>query len=296
MATDGGQKEDSGTYAAVVATETSIIAVANGKTPDAPEIHSSYQSEAYGLLAGLMLLTGLKASNHLLAEVANTIEVYCDNKTLVNKMNHHQIHKMTLKELQLVHQFRQIQLSNIHVILHHIKGHQDRHQRIELLSRPAQMNVEADAWANKAEIFRPPEYYKFPANSIDLIINNQAITSDHGDIWRKATLSQDLWEYMTKSFKWRSTTPDTVWWKIIGPALDKFRESDRTRIQKLIFKRLPTNHMMNMIDEDIEDVCPECGNDGEDINHLLRCKSPRRQIIREQLVDKFKEYMNNVNH
>lgn len=80
---------------------------------------------------------------------------------------------------------------------------------------------------------------------------------------------------MKKSFKWSHNTPDKVWWKIIGNPIKNIEESDRRRIQKLIFKRLPTNHMLHKIDEEIKDLCPDCGACPEYNVHFLRCKTEK---------------------
>lgn len=201
MATDGGKKYDSGTYEAMIAYGKQILAIINGKTPDAPETHSSYRSESYGLLSGISLIIGMIQSK--IMEIRGTIqlEIHCDNKALVDNVNRHMKHQLTLKEyykgnadveLQLLQQIQVLQTINVNMKLWHIKGHQDKHNKVANLSFPAQMNVTADRWANKAEQFKAPLHYKFPANSIQIAINKQVITSDHSRIWREATLSQDL--------------------------------------------------------------------------------------------------------
>lgn len=151
---------------------------------------------------------------------------------------------MTLKEynrgntdvvLQIIHELKCLNETDTFIKITHIKGHQDKNIKFDVLSRPAQLNAEADEWATRAESCKAPLHHKFPANSIQLEINDQIITSDHAWIWRKATLSQDFREYMGRTYKWKSSAPDKIWWKIMGPALDKFKESDRT-IQKIIYK------------------------------------------------------------
>lgn len=98
MATDGGKKDDSGMFAAIFAMGRTVIAKTYGKTPDAPEIHSSYRSETYGLLAGITLLVGIIQRRNLKFEGQLSVEIHCDNKSLVDNINRHQKHQMTLKD------------------------------------------------------------------------------------------------------------------------------------------------------------------------------------------------------
>jgi hypothetical protein len=62
LASDGGLADDNGSFSAVISTATHIIATAQGRTPYSPEMNSSFRSESYGMLAGLVLLQGLVAS------------------------------------------------------------------------------------------------------------------------------------------------------------------------------------------------------------------------------------------
>lgn len=87
-------------------------------------------------------------------EIQNPIqlEIHCDNKALVDNVNQHMRHQLTLKEyykgnsdveLQLLQEIHELQTMNINMRLWHIKGHQDKYN-VENLSFPAQMNVTAD--------------------------------------------------------------------------------------------------------------------------------------------------------
>lgn len=53
--------------------------------------------------------------------------------------------------------------------------------------------------------------------------------------------------------------------------------------------------MLHKMSEDIEDVCPECGAEGEDIDHLLKCESPRRNKIRDHMFKEIGDYMKSKN-
>lgn len=49
IATDGGLKDDEGSYRAVISQGNMILAVTKDKTPLAPDMHSSHRAECYGM-------------------------------------------------------------------------------------------------------------------------------------------------------------------------------------------------------------------------------------------------------
>jgi hypothetical protein len=187
--------------------------------------------------------------------------------------------------LQILAQLQVAELNSMLISIFHIKGHQDKNTKVEKLSRPAQLNVKADELATEAsKQDYIPDYYKFPASKVNIYINNIAITSNTSNIWRRAHLSQDFREYITKRHKWKINTAAKIWWKIIGVALEKFSFNDQIRIQKVMFDRLPTNHHANKLDAEVEDKCKDCEMLIEDVNHVFKCKSAKRVAIRETIL------------
>jgi hypothetical protein len=49
--------------------------------------------------------------------------------------------------------------------------------------------------------------------------------------------------------------------------------------------------MLNKMSEDIDDICPECGIEGEDITHLFRCNSAKRNKIKQNMFDALQAHM-----
>lgn len=159
LVSDGGQEYDSGSYGAIMTADQMEIAKTKGKTPDAPELHSSFRSEAYGILAALTLLRCIQDRWYIKFNDGHNFLVYCDNESLIKRITKHRRHKLTVKEyylpdidveMQILHALQNFQENDIQITFYHIKGHQDRNTPIDKLSFAATLNIQADHLAAKA--------------------------------------------------------------------------------------------------------------------------------------------------
>lgn len=98
----------------------------------------------YVLLEGLSII---KTGNWTGGE---NMELFRDNKALVDAINRHQKHTLTIKEynspnsdveLQILHQAMFLQSQKINVKFTHIRGHQDENTPRGRLLLPAQLNI-----------------------------------------------------------------------------------------------------------------------------------------------------------
>jgi hypothetical protein len=62
-------------------------------------------------------------------------------------------------------------------------------------------------------------------------------------------------------------------------------------MQKFIHNNLPTNHRQHKSDEHIEDKCAACLLDGETDNHVLRCRSAGRAILRVKWLQEMSTFL-----
>jgi hypothetical protein len=67
--------------------------------------------------------------------------------------------------------------------------------------------------------------------------------------------------------------------------------NDRVRIQKFIFNRWATNHRAAMYSPHANSQCAACLDPDETAEHILKCKTPARDAIRTQWIEKLREYM-----
>jgi hypothetical protein len=241
----------------------------------------------------LILLEGIIATNDEEQEEFCKIKMYCDNKALVGVINKHRKQNLTMKEyykadvdieLQILSQLLKLEAAGVSISIHHVKGHQDKTIPFHKLSRPAQLNTIADKMATNALQDPAPKYSEFPATSVYVTINYTYTTSNIAKTWRKAHLSQDLRQYLIKKYKWKPNVPDHIWWKLVEPVIRKYKENDKIRINKILYERLPHNHNNNKIDNEIEDKCKQCDEEYEDTDHIIRCKSSNRQIMRDTMM------------
>jgi hypothetical protein len=155
VASDGGQKDDFGSFGWVIGTKDEVIWDCEGTTRGYPL--QPYRAEGYGRMALLMFLKHYIRYYDI--KLANDLRVtsYCDNSSLLKaeeafhtrdvdssswylKPDHDVI--MTLNEDREGLPFR--------LISQHVKGHQDEKRDFDDLIRPEQLNVLADHRATAA--------------------------------------------------------------------------------------------------------------------------------------------------
>jgi ribonuclease HI len=94
--TDGGAHEYSGTFGVVIMQQDEIIATNNGKLYSPEFYETSYRSELYAILAGLVSL------RRIIGELSNIvkmeIEIYSDNKTVIKRISSRQQIKVTVNQ------------------------------------------------------------------------------------------------------------------------------------------------------------------------------------------------------
>ncbi len=306
IATDGGYYNGKGSFGVIVATKDDILARMYGDAPGTFETHSSFRSECYGILGALTLLLTQYQFRIATAEIPSKTIIYCDNEGLVQRLNHHRSVPLTPSdflqtesdvELQILHEFKELEKIGFKFTCLHVKGHQDKDTEFNELARPAQINVLADKLAGKRlknKYICP--YYELPASKIMLYINNTAITAGYKYFMRNAYLSQDLRSYMIKKFGWKPDIPDKIWWQPHGMAHKSLHNPGATRIKKWIFNHLPTNSRQKIIHKHGEATCQACGCNEEDDNHIVRCHCITRQKIRKDWIEALYHYLDSTSN
>jgi hypothetical protein len=196
-------------------------------------------------------------------------------------------------EMQILHEIELLSAIGVEVVLAHVPGHRDRKPgNPKDYDRQTQLNIMADELATY-QLDHPSDstYQEFPENKASLLINGEHITSKCTQRLRIAFLSQPLRQHMTRRFKWHSSVPDMVWWSAHGKALKILSHNDRMRLQKFIHDHLPTNHHQHKIAEHIEDKCAECHLNGEDDDHVLRCRAAGREVIRTKWLQELSTFL-----
>jgi hypothetical protein len=230
IVSDGGMKDGKGSFGVAVGTPLSELISIEVPVSGYSEHSNSFRRKAYGMMAGFRFLSLITQVYKIQLVTPRKMHAYCDNLSLaswVQKIILHLTHtRMFLLSgsdvvLQISQDLAQLQKVNCHIILDHVKRHQDAIVQYEDFLREAKLNVAADHYATnllRAGTF--PSYEELPANAASLYINNNIITRDLKTEVRKAARSPDLRVYMIKRFGWKDSTPNKVWWSVHGSAIN----------------------------------------------------------------------------
>jgi hypothetical protein len=91
-------------------------------------------------------------------------------------------------------------------------------------------------------------------------------------------------EYCVRKHGWTSKIIDSLWWPIYFQSLAKLPDPEKLRIQKFLNNRLPTLYR----DQKYKNTptgtgyCRQCHLYNENEDHILRCRIPSRQTIRNE--------------
>jgi hypothetical protein len=290
---DGGLPGDIGTFGIACGSDSEIFFKNMGLAHGSTQCQSSHRSESYGMLGGLSSLHHIILFNEIRPVTTKKIFGYCDNLSLVRRINKHLAHQITISEhyapdidvaLQILKELEALTALGFDVLIKHVIGHQDKKIPYCDLPRPAQLNVLADEQATEMLQYHTghEEYCELPANKASLAVSHDLITSHHSQTLRAAYLSQDLRALMTQKFCWHNNIPDKINWRGHGQAIRALGHNDRMRIQKAIHSLLPTNHQLNRHHPHIEDRCATCTIGPETDDHILQCSHPLRTTIKDE--------------
>jgi hypothetical protein len=297
---DGGVKLGVGTFGVILQQDDNAVMRMSGKVPGTEHLFTPYRSEAYSLLAALVLIRNILAFYHIQVPTIKQVQIYSDNISLIrrveeqdqiiNKVGYYNSPDIDV-ELQIRQEIQKLRYHQVEILLLYVKGHQDQDPGHKL-NIAASLNVEADHLARSAyHAQQKAEYFPFPANFASLSINSEAITAKVKTCLRTAYLSIDLQTHMMKQFGWERKTVDTIWWSVHDLAVQQLSHLDRIKIQKFIHDLWPSNHREARYRENIIDQCHSCHQEGENEDHIIRCKCQIRKDIRLQMTAELKIFM-----
>jgi hypothetical protein len=135
------------------------------------------------------------------------INVYCDNKSVVNKISSQQELQRTVNqhchpdvhiEMQVFHEVSLLETNIAIVTIRHVKGHQDTKKLKRSLMIEEHLNIEADALNQKArDLPDQRQYHPFPTNPVNFVLNNRYINSIYPWVVNTAFHSLELREYFS---------------------------------------------------------------------------------------------------
>ena len=108
---------------------------------------------------------------------------------------------------------------------HWVRGHQDRNKEVEELPIEAQLNIGADALADKWQEEYYGDYhpipYAYPACPAQLNINEHCVTSQYRHQLIRAYTEPRYIGYLQYRFRWSDETVQSIAWKSLSLAINR---------------------------------------------------------------------------
>jgi hypothetical protein len=277
LVTDGGAVEGHGYFGWVIATNSKILWRGKGRVPGNRHLMESLRTESVGMLSLTIFLLHYCKFHNIDLENENLFH-YCDNSTVVKRMNWFQERVNTSAnshlapdndvQVQIEETFKKLKTK---FPTRWVKGHQ-KPKEGEELPWEAALNIEADDLANDAReetSDHDDAFFQYPASQLMLYINNLPITRNLASEIRNAWSSQDLREFMTNNFGWKQGTADLIDWYSHGSTLQGYDYYKHKFCVKLIHGRLPVLGEKWTASENKQ--CPCCETFQETFTHYMQC-------------------------
>jgi hypothetical protein len=223
--TDGGLKNNRGTFGLVVSIEEKIVWEGCGPVDGNPDTESSKRSELFGyagLLEFLLMLDRLILPQEVISPITQ-VRTCIDNSSVVTQLRAfllgHQPKRAYPHNADIISHIRSLwtQLPRFNHKVFWVKAHQDDEYSFHLLDLPAQLNVCAEAMAteysdnakhsSKSPSSQQPAF--FPSANVSLLINLLRLTSQYTESIRFHIHGTTHCDHLQKSRKaWKL---DSVW-------------------------------------------------------------------------------------
>ncbi|KAI2503136.1 hypothetical protein MHU86_11327 [Fragilaria crotonensis] len=270
--------------------------------------HTSYRSEAHGLLSLLCFLIRLAEYTHQTDAWAGHLAT--DSQSLLdtlfglkaNAQSRSSLQCTQLVELDVMipewdvlimiqERMRRLPLIDIQ----HIQGHQDKHKPYDELTLLAQLNVDADHKASSFQrTFGRPSTETLLPTIVGAALNlpQGTVTAHHIAALHSAASGPPLIAYIQSKNSWTGAIFESINWDAHGSALRANRHR-HVHYVKLVHDILPTNVQIYRHAPD-KQKCPLCAQ-AEDRDHIIRCHHPSRDKWRREFLNEVKQFCEKSN-
>ncbi len=249
----------------------------------------SGRSEAFGILTALTFLNHyIQQYPHPQLQKQYTLTVYCDNGgTITQAMKYSTASELfpnqTISDdydvyaeiAQAVTNLPQFSINFVHV-----KGHQNRTNKKQPLTLPAQLNIDCDeratSFLRKARQVRTNDNLTLPSSYPHVCIHGTIIVRELTQALRHAASTPDYRAYLKEKFQWTDTDCDDINWVSLKFALRKLSPADHTRAHKFLHDWLPLKGASHTTNATASPLCPQCKRDDETTWHFWECQHPER--------------------
>jgi hypothetical protein len=277
LVTDGGANDGHGYFGWVIATSSEILWRGKGRVPGNRHLMESLRTESVGMLSLTIFLLHYCNFHDITLQNENMFH-YCDNSTVVKRMNWFQdrinsspnSHLAPDNDVQVQIEATMDKLKT-KFPTRWVKGHQ-KPKDGEELPWEASLNIEADDLANDARdetSANDDTFFQYPASKLMLYINDLPITRNLAKEIQNAWSTQDLREFMMINFGWEKGTADLIDWYSHGSTLLGYDYYRHQFCVKLIHGRLPVLGEKWTASEN--KICPCCETFQETFTHYMEC-------------------------
>ena len=298
ICSDGAQVGNKASFGWVVSNQDGLrMAQCSGPCYGADP--TSYRAEGYGLLSICRFLQGMR---HQFGTNIQQCHVWCDNKTMVNRINNRpkDLDRIYPNEklasewdvlLEIWHSLLDYEEEN-HPTFSHVKGHQDRDKPYHKLSLQAQLNVDADKLADGYITDNPNLDYSttimMPHTEVLLHLTRGTLTYKLKRALRMERTGPPLLKKLQEKYKWSDATAQDINWEAARLAMNRLRRH-KLVLTKHINNVAPLGWLVHIYDKKYPPNCPSCDAPEETRVHLYQCSGPRRMewrtSFRNQLVE-----------
>ena len=296
---DGGSRPPTGSFGWVIGDEHDEWLKTNGPAMGWPM--SSFRAEAWSIWNLLSFLCHLLKHYGFHGNPIQILTLYTDSLSFIQRFNELRSYGdqwyssiFMRKDIDLFTEiFATLRQFPYYVQFEHVPGHQDTAVSYYFLSRPAQLNVQADTMATAALNRQPygtsPTIPLLPNTKVRLIsMAYGPHTGDELSTLRKLFPGKRLAAYFHHKFEWTDTTHNLIDWVAFEQANAK-TDISRTFLSKLLAGWLPTNSRLSRY-EPISAQCPCCPSE-ETQTHLYTCRSyqPWRDEFRTKIDEQLRQ-------
>ena len=250
-----------------------------------PKYMTSYRAEMAGLHNVIQYI-----STNALSDI--DIELWCDSESAVKVLNstdEYMLTSLDAAESDLVKAARALLTQLPKVTIRHVKGHQDDQYAYADLPFEVQLNIDCDEAAKTCvRNMIAPTTRPDPINGAGamLYLGNNMVTTEMEEQIQYHAHEEALRTYVLNKFEWTDNEYDSINWRAIGIAKERLKLNRSIRISKMMHNWLNVGRQKQMIDEALNDgLCPCCGLEVEDQEHLYTCTHVEMRETLEKGID-----------
>jgi hypothetical protein len=299
IASDGGFDPATGisSYGWVVAINKVLVAQGRGPAEAHPDLAESFRSEGYGLASAAAFIMAMAMFLPIQIK-RHRWKFYIDNKAMIQRMESYDGNirhsKWNLRSDADITNKAYYYLRHIPGSLIHVKSHQDEGRETKTITFDAQLNIMADALATQQREHMQKPVTRVTGDHCHLVIKDRYITRDSKRWLLRKAGEIPIQHYYQKKYGWSPTVFNSIHWDMQHKALLTYRLSDQRRLLKFAHDWLPTNQRLYREGQEQTPACRLCGALEETSDHMLECRLPIQQEIRNKVSDYL--WRDNENH